>query len=791
LTAGIDPQLLAAWAVKGAAHLERGVRDFAEWSKAMVAEQGEKIRPYLQSVWKGAKYHYERQGGDMSAAPAARAVAPQGVSKVPSIAVPEADRAKATNLIADKTPIHGAQEAYKYVKDLGADIFGIKRLSPFKKIMLDLRGKQQEAIKNIIDEAQKIKAVSDSKVVHEGMTNAADLGSDPQRIAKAIAQTKDPVLKAGYEAAAKLGPKEQEAVAFYQQWTEKMLAIGKKAGLFNRQLADLKPGESWNGVKNYVPHEFSAQGIKKFFNPATSGINRNFKFSKPRVYADMPAAEAVGLRVKNKNLPASMVSYGGNMMRAALSRDKIRELLTTTNERGEPLAQAVYGRIIGNDAINNIGKDQFVQPAENKTGIQYRTASANNEAFHNWPVKYLDADGKTHYSLGEIAFHPEHIQDINRIFGRSGLREWQDSPGSPTSQSLKLAFSKIDRANQFIKGNELGGFSTFHMVQEGVRQAMAGTNPLGAIEKVNVNNPEIQQMMRLGLTLVPDQYGLHELQEGLGGHSLIDKVPVLGKLTTGLAHFMFQEAIPSMKIQTARLWSARNLKLLAPEIAAGKLTREDVLYKTMQDVNDKFGGINKFDRTRDPTFQHLLGLAFLAPDFQEGSLMSNLKAARALGGSKLDRQPAQALALTAITAWALSRIGNQIVSGTPRYDKPFKIVAGGKDVGIRNEAGDLYNLYNSPRIWWQGRLSPIASTVSEAAYGTNWAGRKVDTSRIIKEFLAKPIPISLRGVPGFSNATTWGEGRQAGITPLEEFLDSQGMQITPDNKPAPAGPEQP
>jgi hypothetical protein len=52
LAAGLDPELLTAYAVKGAAHIARGVRDFAAWSAEMLTEFGEAIRPHLETVYR-------------------------------------------------------------------------------------------------------------------------------------------------------------------------------------------------------------------------------------------------------------------------------------------------------------------------------------------------------------------------------------------------------------------------------------------------------------------------------------------------------------------------------------------------------------------------------------------------------------------------------------------------------------------------------------------------------------------------------------------------------------------
>lgn len=55
LFTGLDPELFAAYVVKGAAHLERGVRAFGKWSEKMIAEFGDAIRPHLRRIFAEAQ----------------------------------------------------------------------------------------------------------------------------------------------------------------------------------------------------------------------------------------------------------------------------------------------------------------------------------------------------------------------------------------------------------------------------------------------------------------------------------------------------------------------------------------------------------------------------------------------------------------------------------------------------------------------------------------------------------------------------------------------------------------
>ncbi len=53
LRVGLDPQALKDAVIVGGFLFESGIRNFATWSKRMVSELGERIKPHLQSIWDG------------------------------------------------------------------------------------------------------------------------------------------------------------------------------------------------------------------------------------------------------------------------------------------------------------------------------------------------------------------------------------------------------------------------------------------------------------------------------------------------------------------------------------------------------------------------------------------------------------------------------------------------------------------------------------------------------------------------------------------------------------------
>ena len=52
---GIDPEILAIGTEMAVYHIEKGARKFAEYAKAMIADLGDAIRPYLKSFYNGAR----------------------------------------------------------------------------------------------------------------------------------------------------------------------------------------------------------------------------------------------------------------------------------------------------------------------------------------------------------------------------------------------------------------------------------------------------------------------------------------------------------------------------------------------------------------------------------------------------------------------------------------------------------------------------------------------------------------------------------------------------------------
>jgi predicted RNA methylase len=66
LNTGLDPEIIQAGIQLAGYHIEAGARSFAEYSKAMIADIGEAIKPYLRSFYEGVRYYpgFDSKGMD-------------------------------------------------------------------------------------------------------------------------------------------------------------------------------------------------------------------------------------------------------------------------------------------------------------------------------------------------------------------------------------------------------------------------------------------------------------------------------------------------------------------------------------------------------------------------------------------------------------------------------------------------------------------------------------------------------------------------------------------------------
>ena len=70
VSSGVDPELLQDGIILAGYHIERGARTFSAYARAMVADMGEAVKPYLKSWYMGVKYDPRAEGWDGLSSPA-------------------------------------------------------------------------------------------------------------------------------------------------------------------------------------------------------------------------------------------------------------------------------------------------------------------------------------------------------------------------------------------------------------------------------------------------------------------------------------------------------------------------------------------------------------------------------------------------------------------------------------------------------------------------------------------------------------------------------------------------
>lgn len=670
-------------------------------------------------------------------------------------------------------------EAVVGSKNLFNSITTAPKLEGFKKVLNRWVGDRQLATMQTLHDVKNVVRALPDALTREAVSNWIEAGGDRAQLeAWAKASTRLDAKK-GYEAALKLTPEQLQVAERLRQWFNDRFTRAEQAGVVE------KDSFRENYVTHLVEQPFVGGGPGSNFS---GKLGQNFKFSKERSFPNFFEMENavddqghnLGFRAKTKDIAEIMAAYDLELNKSILTRQLMKDLLETKNIAGEPLAVPIKGAISteGEGAQGNFITNPGIKEVDEKL---YKPL--DHASLRKWWWIGKDSGGKETFMQGELGLHPDIKEHMENVLGGSGIRKWYNSDGSPLANLGKATVKALDKSNQFVKQNMLGGLSTFHAVHEVKRAGGNIVNPF-KLPAIDPNAENTKQAVRSGLMLTGDR-DVANFAEGLGAHgsmSMVDRLPVIGKVSEAVSHLTFHELIPRLKMKTWDTLQARNLKTFAKEIAAGTVTEGDVAYLTSHQVNARFGHLNYADMGRNATFQHFLSATTLAPDFWEANIRNYGQAFAGLAtGSKVGRQPAIAFAVTAASIWLVSRALNMALNDdrNPHFEDPFAVVADGRRYTMRNEAGDLFNLLRKPSEYISGRLSPMLASLDEWRTGRNWRGEKVNTKDVMEEFAAKIIPMSARWAPGIRQLlehTTTGSGRT--VSPFQEFLSAQGVSVS-------------
>jgi hypothetical protein len=611
----------------------------------------------------------------------------------------------------------------------------IPKLEGFKRIINEWQGQRQIAGLKMVQLAKEVKRIAPDRVVRQGIANWIDAGGDTELLQARYNMSKDVSLKKGYEAALKLKPEELKLAETIKQWFDKSFERAKQAGIMGDN--DFRQ----NYVTQIIERPYVGGGVASEFY---GKLSKNFKFSEARTFPNYGELEAAGYKVRTKDIGEIMAVYDAALTKAIETRKMIDALTKVKTPEGEPLA--------------------------------YRGKAPEG----------VESDYKTidHPSLRNVKLHPDIQPHLRNILGQSAITEWYEQPGSPALQLGKGLTKFVDEANRTVANTMLSGISSFHLVHE-AKRALGNRIDIFNLKQIDpVNDPMVTKAVTEGLIIGGEHSALAEFTEGTGGHqSLTDRVPVLGPMGKAVSDFTFNNAIPRIKYSAWLALRERNLKLLSKEIAAGKVSESDVGYLAAQQVNARFGHLNKVDLGKNPTMQHIARMITLAPDFWESNIRNYGQVLSGLTMSKAGAEPLKAFLLTGMVTFIAARALNSAVNDDhdPHFEEPFGVVdsKSNRIYTMRSETEDIWRMYKNTRGYFAGRFSPTFMTLINLIEGKNWRGEKQSPEDAFRDYIAKSVPLSLKWVPGVSELVDWisPTEKTKTISMFQEFLGSQGIQV--------------
>ncbi len=570
-------------------------------------------------------------------------------------------------------------------------------------------------------------------------------------------------------------------------------ALREKIKGLHAEFAELDPKAA--GVTEPTGKDLVRTELIKRYNTLTKGIERAAMEGKgPRLK---------GLQAQRAEIRETLENEHPGWRKLHPEDDNgMREVGQAVQPANPKDKAAIQRRFDLADEIRDL-QEQIHELEQNKEpdgGVTYE--SINHPAFQKWWWIGKDPTAnKDVFMQGEIGLHPDIRKHVINAVGRSELRKWMAAPASSLLAGLgKDAMRLVDSSNRFLKQSMLGGISTFHAIHEMKRGAASGVivNPfklalLAAKGKpvVDADNPRVQYAVRHGLMLAGEREAMNEFTEGLGSFGgITSMIPGLRDLTHFVSGLTFHYLIPSLKLKQFEAHLERNLGIFKDPLVRGRVTKDDIAYLTATQVNARYGHLNYADLGRNPTLQHIFSIAALAPDFWESNMRNYGQALRGIAGSRSGRMPAYAFIITAGAVWLVARILNMTLNddGDPHFDEPFVVVANGRRYTMRNEVEDLVRFIEGLKQtmtkggrnqYVSGRMSPMLGSLIDGLTGSNWRGEKITPAEALAEFFAKILPISARWVPGIrwlQEHTATGRART--ITPFQEFLTSQGIQVS-------------
>jgi hypothetical protein len=603
-------------------------------------------------------------------------------------------------------------------------------------------------------------------------------------------------LRKGYKAAQDLTPEEKATVAKYREYDKFLGQQEEKAGL------------ELHRTENYIRQIWSEgslarRGIDGIFSSSSFAVNAGWM--KMRKYADYFEGEQDGLEAKNKDFAYLVSARARSSAEVLANQALIEHLYKEKMPDGSKLAE-VQGT--GNSqAPNPSSQDKqgailikgraIPQAAVTPDGRTY--VSINHPAFQNWKWVGEAESGEQILYKGNMLVHPDVAVQLKRILEPSAIR-------SNAVGKAALAASSIGKQTLLV--------GLFHPVQLGIHflehaaeggttsRTMSALNPF-AKSVIDLDDKLQQHLVVHGLK-VADFNAESMWDEGVMSRGFANGTPVVGGFFRALHDAMFQKYIPNLKMAMALDAVDRNVgryhdrfkqeelnKLGRPatqaDQASASLQAQSRIHRmTAEQMNAAFGGLNWDALPVNKTWQDVMRLTVLAPDFLLARAQFVGDALRPGG-----MESRKALLIGAAVQYTAARAFNAAMNdGDPKWDIHDwnKFIVGHNQYSLRTVQGDLMDSVLDPRKFVEHRLNPVTlRPLAEAVTGKDVFGHPASAGQQLFDFGKNVVPMPMQGLAeslGGKASGTLRDPKKGDDRIVDSLIQSLGLMRSKYRSPA-------
>lgn len=579
------------------------------------------------------------------------------------------------------------------------------------------------------------------KHVQNAIAKYVVAGGDVEQLKKWAAGSKDPALKKMYLDATRLTDQEKRVADHVSSFYDGVWQQLHDAGVLDAYVENYV-ARYWKRDASIVRDDAART---KFVSEYNSGVFRkNPSLLKKRLFETEFEAEQARYRQRDYSIGYRMGRYYLDMAEALSTRAAIRQGFNEPASDDRPMfAVSGMGKVIGPEGDQRYVIKPHAKPADSS---DYMPISHPAMRKYKWATTTESGDGIV--MEGDILVHPEAYKDMKAFLEPSSVRNWAIKLGDKTLYPGRALLGLSTEVK-----STLLSMSGFHIVQVGTHATFHRTNPfkipemdLEAVSTIGgVEGKHQSALIEHGMT-ASSHNNFEQFAEGLYSTGLINRMPGVGKYMQRMGHWMFEEYIPRLKMQLGLNILERNMKTYG-----AKLTLDEIYDLTAKEANNALGEQNYKYMGRSKTSQDVFRLIALAPDFFESR-------AKFLGQALTPYGKEQRVALLtgALGMFFVARILNQMLDGKANWDKPFSVVADGKEYTIRSIPGDLVHFLSDPRGFAMWRLNPTTVRLPwEVLTQRDQYGRKRDLMGQVQDAISFAAPIPLQGALPTSQKTMW------------------------------------